>query len=185
MAFTDTELSTEFAWESPLAEGFAPADHEAEQFLGTASRAPLGAGRGAFSPVGTLTAEGTKQGKFKGDVAKSEQIAATLVSYSVVSPRDAASGQATGKRKHAPLVVRQSVAPSTVQFYNALTTNEVLKSFTFAVAGLKISLGKATVSGFRLLGETGVVEIAFVYQSIEIEHPSSGSIAVDSWSTPV
>ena len=60
-------------------------------------------GGGTFS----MTIEGTKQGVFA--AAKGGSIAGLRFGYSAKSPRDAASGQATGRRQHGPVVVTKTV----------------------------------------------------------------------------
>jgi type VI secretion system secreted protein Hcp len=77
----------------------------------------------------SMTIEGTRQGVFPG--AKGGAIAGLRFSYAAMSPRDAASGQASGKRQHSPIVVTKMVGAASPQIFQALTTNEVLKSVVF------------------------------------------------------
>ncbi|MEK7863105.1 MAG: type VI secretion system tube protein TssD, partial [Chloroflexota bacterium] len=76
-----------------------------------------------------LTLKGQKQGDIKGSVTQKGREGSISVQYlqsKIVSPRDAASGLATGKRQHEPLVVRKTVDRSTPLLLNALVTNENL-----------------------------------------------------------
>jgi type VI secretion system secreted protein Hcp len=182
-----TQFESEFEWESALAE--APSSFEDEDFVsryGPVKGTPTTTTGAAI----VMTVEGTKQGKFKGDTAKTldNTIAATLASYSLVSPRDVATGQASGKRRHAPIVARQALAPSTVQFFQALFTNEILKSVVISLGGvMNITLSNASVSGVRLLGENGlsIAEIAFTFQKVQLTHLASAVTAADDWMSPV
>lgn len=46
------------------------------------------------------------------------------VSHEVLSPRDSASGQATGKRQHKPFVITKELDKSSPLLYKALINNE-------------------------------------------------------------
>lgn len=53
-----------------------------------------------------VSIEGSKQGKFKGESAREAhkgKIGAIGFSHEVASPRDVATGQASGKRQHMPI----------------------------------------------------------------------------------
>jgi type VI secretion system secreted protein Hcp len=75
---------------------------------------------------------GKKQGAFKGDdnapTKSAGLITVTAYLFDVVSPHDAASGQATGKRQYKPLVATHVVGGSSPQFLTAIATNETLTS---------------------------------------------------------
>jgi type VI protein secretion system component Hcp len=68
----------------------------------------------------SVTIEGTKQGVFA--AAKGGNIAGLRFGYTVKSPRDAATGQATGRRQHGPVVVTKMVGTASPQIFQALTT---------------------------------------------------------------
>jgi type VI secretion system secreted protein Hcp len=81
-----------------------------------------------------VTIEGTKQGKLMGEsIRKAHREALTGISfhYAVSSPRDVASGQASGKRQHQPIVFVKEWGAASPQLFSALVTNEVLKSVLF------------------------------------------------------
>src|SRR5262249_50614459 len=78
-----------------------------------------------------IAVEGTNQGKFKGESSAkqfSDQSRVLKFSYSVVSPRDVFTSQASSKRQHKPVVVTREPGAASPQFFTALATNEVLKS---------------------------------------------------------
>src|SRR6202521_3097741 len=77
---------------------------------------------------------GKKQGTFKGDGLTSrahlDQMLASAFDYGLVSPRDLATGQASGKRQHKPVVITKEWGPSMPQFLEAAATNEQLTKVT-------------------------------------------------------
>lgn len=78
---------------------------------------------------------GEKQGKFKGGVIQKGRegwIEVIESSHAIKSPRDPASGQATGKRSHGPLRCRFYYDQSLPMWYQALCMNEGLKEVTIA-----------------------------------------------------
>ena len=147
-----------------------------------------------------VTIDGTRQGKFKGESPRqglSDRIAALKVSYEVLSPRDAATGQASGKRQHKPLVITKEWGPATPQIFQALVTNEALKSvliefFTVNAQGQMevahwIRLTNATVAAVRQFTEkdqSGLhpqEEVSFTFQKIEVSNSRGKTAAADDW----
>lgn len=146
--------------------------------------------------------EGVKQGVFKGSLA-SGKIPGLSFHYNVKSPRDSATGQASGKRTHHPVTFVKEWGASTPQFFQALTTNEVLSSVTFEFVRNDekgnetvyhvIRLVNATVSEIdqslgadsgRKQGGSNAPElekISFTFQRIEIQNNDGKTIAVDDW----
>lgn len=79
-----------------------------------------------------VTIEGTQQ-KFKSESVRKgfeKAVPAISFTYGVKSPRDSASGQASGKRQHKPITFIKEWGASTPQLFQALVTNEQLKSVT-------------------------------------------------------
>lgn len=78
----------------------------------------------------SLTIKGKKQGDFKGGSKKKDRkntIDVWDTNYKTVSPRDIASGQASGRRQHNPLVVYAEIeGGAPIQIWNALLNNETL-----------------------------------------------------------
>lgn len=150
-----------------------------------------------------VTIEGTSSGKWKGESLRAKKDAAIPGFYfgsAVISPRDAASGQPTGKRRHEPVILRKKVGAATPLFAKALTTNEVLKSVLFEfvrtddkggeVVFFTLTLKGATVSSQRLYlpevsGDNHHLElseeIAFTFQSIEWSHKEAKTMHTDDW----
>jgi len=159
-----------------------------------------------------LTLKGQKQGAIKGSVTqkgKEGKIMVIAVSHEIVSPRDAASGQATGKRQHKPFVITKELDQSTPKLYNALCTNENITEFELQFFGTKASpvgvnaefnhytvkLTNARIVDIRfampnnknpeLTRYSEYEEVAFVYQKITWTWMMGGIMAEDDWETPV
>ena len=154
-----------------------------------------------------VTVEGTKQGKFKGEGMKDkhkEKIAGLAFEYSVVSPRDLATGQASGKRQHHPIKITKEWGASTPQLFTACTTNEVLKEVHFEflktdangeeTVFYTVKLTNASVSHIAQFtspheGSGGakseptkfLESIEFTFQKIEIESKTGKTSAMDDW----
>jgi type VI secretion system secreted protein Hcp len=82
-----------------------------------------------------LTLKGQKQGTLKG-MSTREKDATTVVAFShqIMSPRDAASGLATGKRMHKPFTVTIEVGPGVgPQWKSAAATSEVFPEATLTL----------------------------------------------------
>ena len=85
-----------------------------------------------------VTVEGTKQGKLKGESdrkAHADKLTGLSFHYSVGSPREAASGMATGRRTHQPVSFVKEWGAASPQLFAALTTNESCKSVLFEFVG--------------------------------------------------
>lgn len=161
-----------------------------------------------------VTVEGTKQGKFKGESpreAHKEKFGCLSYKHEILSPRDAATGQASGKRQHKPIKVIKEWGPSSPQLFQALTSNEVLKSVLFEFFKTDpngqeycyhtIKLVNATISNIQYgtgFGTESIAsskqssqsydtheleEVSFTYQRIEVENKDGKTSADDDWHT--
>jgi type VI secretion system secreted protein Hcp len=159
-----------------------------------------------------LTIEGTKQGPFKGESvreAHKDKIAAMSYRHEIQSPRDVATGQASGKRQHGPITVTKEWGAATPMIFQALVTNEVLTSVLFefihtTADGTEevyhtIKLVDATVCKVvQMTGGGGgatessakttqaydtheVEEVSFTYKRIEVENILGQTSASDDW----
>jgi len=150
----------------------------------------IGAKQGTFKP------EGTQGGLGKG------KIPGVDFAYGVEAPHDAATGAATGKRQHQPVIFTKEWGASSPQFYQAAFTNEVLTSVTFEfslvgadgkeVIDHSIKLTNATISeveqsvqngqaGGPVVDSRDLQAISFYFQKIDITSISGGTEAVDDW----
>lgn len=148
-----------------------------------------------------VTIVGTKQGQFKGEstraAAKGKLEGLTFASE-VSSPRDAASGMATGKRTHSPIVFTKQWGAASPQLFQAAVTNEVLKSVLFEFLATdktgkehvfqSVKLTNVTISDLRRSldehtaeGARGIDQVALVFQKIEITDNDGKTMAADDW----
>lgn len=152
----------------------------------------------AGTPEVYVAVQGSRQGRFKGEIGAKglEGLSRVLrFSYGVMSPRDATTGQASGQRRHKPLVVTREPGAASPQYFQALVTNEVLPSVVIQILRgnrqgtsgpfQAVKLTNAVVTDFRqYVGDDGrwLEDVAFVFQKIEIENKPARTMAMDDWS---
>ena len=161
-----------------------------------------------MSVSGFLTLKGQKQGDIRGSVTQRGRENSILVhsfSHEIVSPRDAASGLATGKRQHRPVTLLKEVDSSSLPLLRAFVSNEVLVAwelrFWQPVSGAAgaaterqfytVRLTNATIASIRSFladNEDLTVanlplreEIAFTYQKVEWVWTDGNISASDTW----
>lgn len=147
----------------------------------------------------TMTVHGHKQGDFKGDVITGKGAGLINVfgyQYSVVLPRDPATGQASGKRQHHPVVITHELGNSSPQFFTAAVNNEpldkVVINFFKAQANGKevnfyrVTLTNATISEFKQSssGPTVLEDVSLTFQKIEQDDLLAKTSAIDDWASP-
>jgi type VI secretion system secreted protein Hcp len=152
---------------------------------------------------GFMTVVGARQGQFKGestDPKRTGQIPIFAYSNEVSTPFDPATGAALGKRQHSPLIVSKKLGAASPQFYEALVTNELLKTvsltfdklsatgtstpfFTFLLTNAIVVGVRQTVGDPQGLpdGPSPVEEISFIYQKIELSDIDANTSATDDW----
>ena len=149
-----------------------------------------------------LKLAGAKQGEIKGSVTqkgREGRIAVIAVSHEIVSPRDAASGQATGKREHKPLVIPKELDRSSVplrqmlvaneaakdwelQFFRPSTTGTETQYFTIRLTNAAIASIEMQMPNNRHPDLTNLEtfeEVTFVYTKIEWTWTDGGLVAAD------
>ena len=154
--------------------------------------------------------EGVRQGWFVGEVPDPLRESPSKVSLGlgfeqvVTAPRDAATGQATGRRQHSPIIVTKEWGAASPQLFQALVTNESLKTVQFdfytpaanadgtAQRFFTIKLSNAFVSKiekyehFNATGhqdandERFLEDVSLTFQKIDIMHVASASSASDA-----
>ncbi|TAL69052.1 MAG: type VI secretion system tube protein Hcp [Bacteroidetes bacterium] len=152
-----------------------------------------------------LQIKGAKQGTFKGETRNQQfpdNIQGIAFSYEIKSPRDAATGQASGKRQHQPIKIVKEWGAASPQIFQACVTNEVLPSVVLQFVHVNsdgfeqvyqtITLTNANISGVRMFKDyfnsaQGVdskelEEVSFTFQKIQIENLDGKTMAVDDWS---
>ncbi|HUK16627.1 MAG TPA: type VI secretion system tube protein TssD [Bryobacteraceae bacterium] len=138
-----------------------------------------------------MSIRGAVQGKFKGSSSKEGGIPVLNFSMGMSSPRDASTGQASGKRQHKPLKLSVPWGNWSPQIFSAMTTNEVLLTVALQVNGGSnrtcevIKLTNATVTDLEThAGSSGLASqvqaVSFDYEKVSIgtvQHTT----AVDDW----
>jgi type VI secretion system secreted protein Hcp len=120
---------------------------------------------------------GASQRIFKGETTqkgRENMIPLVAYTYGVISPYDAATGQATGRRQHEPVVITKEWGASSPQFYTAAYTNEILTTVT-------VSFFKANATGVQQLDHTIKLtnaRIVSIQQSLHL--PQSSGPVIDS-----
>jgi type VI secretion system secreted protein Hcp len=86
-----------------------------------------------------ITIQGTKQGKFKGESishGKEKWSSEALAwDFDVKSPRDAASGHASGKRQFGPIKIVPGTGAASPHIFQALFSKEALKTVQIDFVG--------------------------------------------------
>lgn len=147
-----------------------------------------------------LKVKGSKQGDIKGDVTekgKEGLIKTITFEHEVTSPRDMASGQASGKRQHKPLIITKEIDKSSPLLMAALTKNENLQevTLTFYRPGkamgsnelwYTISLKDASISDIKSTWDSekkmSLEEVSFTYEKIKWTIADGNVSSEDTWS---
>lgn len=152
---------------------------------------------------------GTQQGEIRGGViqkGREGRVMVIAVDHEIISPRDAASGLATGRRNHRPLVITKELDQSSPLLWKALASNEEFSSFELQffkpqkttatstgveVQNYTIKLTRACIAGIHfampnnknpeLLRYAEFEEVSFSYQKIEWIWTAGAITASDSW----
>jgi type VI secretion system secreted protein Hcp len=151
--------------------------------------------------------EGTKQGMFANESARNNHASRVVglnFDYLVTVPRDPATGISRGKRLHGPVVMTKEWGAASPQLFQALVSNELLKSVVFEFyqnssqgeeeLATTIKLTNATVTdihqyspsatnatGGKLSGANRrqLEDVSFTFGSIEIQHVPGKTMATD------
>ncbi len=157
-----------------------------------------------------LTLKGVKTGDIKGSVTqkgREGKIAVFAFDHEITSPRDPASGLATGRRMHKPFVITKEIDKSSPLLYKVLTTNETLGTWELLcfrpAASALGSAGAETMYYKVVLTNAHIVsihsrmlnnripdnsplpqmeDITFTYSKIEWTITDGGITAADDWS---
>jgi type VI protein secretion system component Hcp len=98
--------------------------------------------------------------------------------YEATSPRDPATGQARGERRHSEVVVVVQKSGATTRFRQALATNEIIKTVAIDDGIERMTMSNVSVVGIKEAG-TGKVQLRFVFQKVIFS--SEGVEAEDDW----
>jgi len=153
-----------------------------------------------------FTVKGSRQGQFKGEAKEVRHVGwMTVVSFAMElqSPRDAATGQATGRRIWKPIKVVKEWDAASPQGLTACATNELLTEVIFEFNRTSengeeyvfqtVKLTDATISDIlRFTGEPGgkptswehseeLEEWSFTFRKIEITDVDGATMFTDDW----
>lgn len=156
-----------------------------------------------------LKLKGQKTGDVRGSVTmkgREGKIMVIAANHELISPRDAATGLATGKRMHKPFVITKELDKSSPILYNMMINNEnisewVLEFWNSGTVKARtetqhytVRLTNARIADIRfqmlntknpdLVKYAEFEEITFTYQKIEWTWVDGGITAQDDWETP-
>ena len=152
----------------------------------------------------SVSFEGTRQGKFKGEsLRKGMEDKSDVIGYvsEVNSPRDLATGMATGRRSYLPVVILKASGAASPQILQACATNEVIKKIVIDfykrdmngqdINYYTVTLENASFSGFKQFvgpldnerfnpeDRTLYDEIRITFQRITVEEKTGKTMASD------
>jgi type VI secretion system secreted protein Hcp len=142
--------------------------------------------------VAYLDLAGSKTGTVQGSVTqkgREGKIAVTAVDHSILSPRDAATGLASGKRQHQPLTISKEVDRSSPLLHQMQANNEVAKKWELQFWRPSSTTGqeqqiftiRLTNAAIASVHEQSLSEdVAFAYEQIEWIWVEGGISAMDS-----
>jgi type VI secretion system Hcp family effector len=167
---------------------------------GTGAQANVAGQESAGEPyqatAGYATVEGQTQGVFTetpgNPSAFSKQIRVYGFDSQLTVPIDAATGMATGQRRHAPFKLATPLGAATVQAFKAAVTGENIKSVELSLPNAsggvyyRIKLTNARIVSLRQthggVNDTHeIAEWAFSYQKIELVDVPTNKSTIDSW----
>jgi type VI secretion system secreted protein Hcp len=147
-----------------------------------------------------MTVKGAKQGQFKGEGTDPTHIPIVNFQNQVSVPIDPATGAASGKLQHTPIVVTKEWGAASPQFFQAAWNEEILTSVSISFSDksasgtdtvyFTVALTNAVVVGIRqyvgsapgLTGDSNALEdISLTYQKIEISDIPGKTSAAGAW----
>jgi len=155
---------------------------------------PAGASGHTITIIGNAAIQGHNGPITGGADGSKDKIDVISYSEGIVSPRDAASGQATGKRMHKPFVITKEVDAATPLLMGACATNEILPAVQFALHTpgasadvVNVTLHNAVCSEIEdTTADDGVHEletVSFTFQKITVENAATKRIFEDDWTS--
>jgi type VI secretion system secreted protein Hcp len=143
-----------------------------------------------------VSIQGERQGVLRGE-AKDGKIEGMTFKMGATSPRDAATGQSSGKRQHKALSFTKAWDAASPQLFQALTNNEKLPMVKFEFVGPSpnggaeqvfqtITLTGASIASVDQTMQDGndVEEVSIVFQSIVMENVPGKTTTEDATEPP-
>ena len=156
---------------------------------------PAGASGNTLTIIGNVAMQGHGNTPIKGgDDGTATTMDVLSFAQGIVSPRDAASGQASGKRQYKPITIVKRVDASTPRLFQACATNEILPTVKFVLHPpgasadqLAVTLTDASCADVTdSTSESGTMEIEtvhFTFRKITVEHLIGKTMFQDDWTT--
>ncbi len=154
---------------------------------------PAGASGHTLTVIGSMTATKHDGTAIMGGDGTQTTMNVVGFSQEIVSPRDAASGQATGKRQHKPITITKQWDAASPRLMQACATNETLPAvqFLYHAPGstadtMRVKLIDASCTDFASKTDDSTFElesISFTFRKIEVEHLQSKTMFLDDWTT--
>lgn len=160
-----------------------------------------------------LSLKGQKTGDVQGSVTqkgREGKIMVIAVSHEILSPRDPASGMATGKRQHKPIVITKEIDRASPLLHQMLSNNENITEWELQfwapqlkagtgvgseVQNYTITLTNAAIASIatRMLNNKDAAlmkfqtyeEVGFTYEHIQWTWNDGAITAQDDWESPV
>lgn len=149
---------------------------------------------------------GKKQGKFTGGCRRKGRegmMEAIQIDHDIKVPTDALTGDATGKRRHGPMVFRKEIDKASPQLLQALVNNETvtemkLHFWTVTPQGQEREFYTITLTDGRIVDVETMLpniydneklhpqeQVAVTYSKIEWLITDGNIVAMDDWYQPV
>jgi type VI secretion system secreted protein Hcp len=153
---------------------------------------PPGASGNTLTVIGNVAIQAHGGAAIKGGDGTQTTIDVLEFEQGIVSPRDVASGQASGKRQYKPIKIVKQVDASTPRLLQACATNEVLPTvqFVFRPPGasadqLKVTLTDASCADLTdtTVSSQELETIHFTFRKIVVEHLIGKTLFADDWTT--
>lgn len=132
------------------------------------------------------------------DAGHEQWIDILAIDYSLIQPRDHASGMASGKRQHKPLTITKPVDKATPLLMKAIGNNEIGKKVTIELVRIDpksqreetyfrieledVRITSVSVSGGGSADEPPTEEVAFYYSKITWTYLPEGIDYTEDWS---
>ncbi len=154
---------------------------------------PAGVSGHTLTVIGSMTATKHDGSSIMGGDGTQTTMNVVGFSQEIVSPRDAASGQATGRRQYKPITITKQWDAASPQLMQACATNETLPAVQFLYRGpgstvdtMRVKLIDASCTDFASKTDDSTFEletVSFTFRRIEVEHLQSKTMFLDDWTT--
>jgi type VI secretion system secreted protein Hcp len=155
---------------------------------------PAGPSGDTLTVIGNVAMQGHGGVAIKGGDGTQLTMAVLKFEQGIVSPRDVASGLATGKRQYKPIMIVKRVDASTPRLLQACATNETLPVVQFvyhpssaSADQLRVTLTDAACADLTdtTAGAEEIETIHFTFSKIEVEHLIGKTTFQDDWTAPI